>query len=70
MAELTLAGTRQLPNVVYRVPTLGNDAAALDFDEDLTSLGWNSFDYIRMAHLDGAVADERALPRKVFECVL
>jgi hypothetical protein len=69
-AELTLAGTRQLPNVVYRVPTLGNDSSALDFDEDLMSLGLNSFDYIRMAHLNGAVADEPALLRKVFECVL
>jgi hypothetical protein len=34
------------------------------------SLGLNSFDYIRMAHLNGAVADEPALLRKVFECVL
>jgi hypothetical protein len=59
-----------LPNVVYRVPTLGNDSSALDFDEDLTSLGLNSFDYIRMAHLNGAVVDERGLLRKVFECVL
>jgi hypothetical protein len=42
---------------------------ALDFDEDLSSLGVNSFDYIRMAHLNGAVADERALLGKVFELV-
>jgi hypothetical protein len=52
------------------VPTLGDDTSALDFEEDLTSLGLNSFDYIRMAHLNGAVADERALLRKVFEYVL
>jgi hypothetical protein len=37
--------------VVYRVPTLGNTDRALDFDEDLTSLGVNSFDYIRMVWL-------------------
>jgi len=57
------------PNVVFRVPTLGNNDLALDFDEDLSSLGVNSFDYIRMAHLNGAVADERALLGKVFESV-
>ena len=57
------------PNVIFRVPTLANHDLALDFDEDLSSLGINSFDYIRMAHLNGAVADERALLRKVYEYV-
>jgi hypothetical protein len=57
------------PNVIFRVPTLGNNDLALDFDEDLSSLGVNSFDYIRMAHLNGAVADEPALLGKVFEYV-
>jgi hypothetical protein len=57
------------PNVVFRVPTLGNNDLALDFDEDLSSLGINSFDYIRMAHLNGAVADERAFLGKVYEYV-
>jgi hypothetical protein len=47
----------------------GNDHLALDFDEDLSSLGVNSFDYIRMAHLNGAVVDERALLGKVYEFV-
>ena len=55
--------------MVYRVPILGSEHLALDFDEDLSSLGLNSFDYIRMAHLNGAVADEAALLRKVFEYV-
>ena len=56
--------------MVYRVPTIENDDLALDFEGDLSSLGVNSFDYNRMAHLNGAVADERALLRKVFKCVL
>jgi hypothetical protein len=51
------------------VPTYGNDHLALDFDEDLSSLGVNSFDYIRMAHLNGVVVDERALLGKVYEFV-
>jgi len=51
------------------VPTLNNNDLALDFDEDMSSLGANSFDYIRMAHLNGAVMDERALLGKVFESV-
>jgi hypothetical protein len=34
--------------VVFRVPALGNTDMALDFDDDLSSLGVNSFDYIRM----------------------
>jgi len=34
--------------VVFRVPTLGNTDLALDFDDYLSSLGVNSFDYIRM----------------------
>jgi len=55
--------------VVFRVPAFDNSDLALDFDEDLLSLGVNSFDYIRMAHLNGAVADERALLGKVFESV-
>lgn len=41
------------PNVVFRVPTLGNNNLALDFDEDLSSLGVNSFDYIRMVQYLG-----------------
>lgn len=52
------------------MPTHSNNDLALDFDEDLSSLGVNSFDYIRMAHLNGAVADERALLGKVFESVI
>jgi hypothetical protein len=55
--------------VVFRVPALDNNDLALDFDEDLSSLGVNSFDYIRMAHLNDASADERALLGKVFESV-
>jgi hypothetical protein len=52
------------------VPTHDNNRLALDFDEDLSSLGVNSFDYIRMAHLNGAVMDERALLGKVYELVI
>jgi hypothetical protein len=55
--------------VVFRVPTQDKNHLALDFDEDLSSLGVNSFDYIRMAHLNGAVMDERALLGKVYESV-
>lgn len=55
--------------MVYRVPTIENDDLALGFEGDLSSLGVNSFDYIRMAHLNGAVADERALLYKVFKSV-
>lgn len=55
--------------MVFRVPTPANNHLALDFDEDLSSLGVNSFDYIRMAHLNGAVADERALLDQVFKSV-
>jgi len=55
--------------VVFRVPAFDNSDLALNFDEDLSSLGVNSFDYTRMAHLNGAVADERALLGKVFESV-
>jgi hypothetical protein len=55
--------------VGFRVPALDNNDLALDFDENLSSLGVSSFDYICMAHLNGAVADERALLGKVFESV-
>jgi hypothetical protein len=33
--------------VVFRVPALDNNDLALDFDEDLSSLGVNNFDYRR-----------------------
>jgi hypothetical protein len=59
-----------LPDAVYRVPPFDGDALALNFDENSSSLGAGSFNYIRMAHLNEAVADEGALLRKVFEYVL
>ena len=55
--------------MVFRVPAFNKNNLALDFDEDLSSLGANSFDYVRMAHLNGAVMDERALLGKVFGSV-
>jgi len=55
--------------VVFRVPAFNKNNLALDFDEDLSSLGANSFDYVRMAHVNGAVMDERALLGKVFGSV-
>lgn len=39
--------------MVFRVPTLGNNNLALDFDEDLSSLGVNNFDYVRMVRCLG-----------------
>ena len=47
-SPLTPAARRPPPNVVFRAPTLDNADMALDFDEDLSLLGVNSFDYIRM----------------------
>jgi hypothetical protein len=57
-----------LPDAVYRVPPFDGDALALNFDENSSSLGAGSFNYIRMAHLNEAVADEGALLRSFRVC--
>jgi hypothetical protein len=69
LTSLTVCGTRAIPNAIWRTPHSPH-GSPLDFDEDLSSLGLGGFDYIRLAHLSGAITNEAALLRKAFECVL
>lgn len=60
--------SRGVPNAIWRVPNSPH-GGPLDFDEDLSSLGLGTFDYVRMAHLNGSITDEGALLRKAFQSV-
>ncbi|KAM0719807.1 hypothetical protein Q7P37_003942 [Cladosporium fusiforme] len=58
-----------VPNAIYHVPN-SIHGCPLDFSQDLSMLGLNSFDYVRMAHISGAVADEMVLIQRAWELCL